>query len=552
MSKHSERDTFPYAFVCVIFVLTLPIMIPICLLVIVALFIFKIKGIYCVVTSIVSMVTIYILNRIVFTDFFSQFTFNLKNNIQTVLSGKFPTIEDFLSYKGYSWFILFLISLLIGGMYKAKKEKSLQFEKAGIISLKKEVKEIAKQDDKLPKNGVYIGKSNNNKIYCPYDAKHIYTAGTTGSGKTIALSNFINSACEQGFPALLVDGKGDTGKDSMLEITKKLCNKYNRNLIVINMNNPTESVKYNPFAGVNATVASDMLISMSDWSEEHYKSNTKRYLQRLIKLMILNDDQLSYNSIIYNMSENNFYALNNKLSEENKITQEEFELNISICQEAGNIAKSSFSRFATLAEGEMGNLFGNDGINIISAIRDNNIILFVLNPLLYPDTSALMGKLVLIDCKQSVSQLFSTTNRKFFIFDEMNVYASDTLIDLVNKSRSAKVTCILATQSLADLDKVSSEFKQQVVENCNNYIIMRQNSPESASQWGETVGTQKSMGVTYQVNNDDEAESQKGSVRPIRQFIVHPDSIKLLKTGEAYYVTRDYGIVEKIKVNKPL
>ena len=40
----------------------------------------------------------------------------------------------------------------------------------------------------------FIGTSSNKKnVFIPNEAKHVFVCGTTGSGKTIALSNFINN-----------------------------------------------------------------------------------------------------------------------------------------------------------------------------------------------------------------------------------------------------------------------------------------------------------------------------------------------------------------------
>ena len=109
-----------------------------------------------------------------------------------------------------------------------------------------------------------------------------------------------------------------------------------------------------------------------------------------------------------------------------------------------------------------------------------------------------MGRLVLIDSKKAVSNLFNTQDRKFFIFDEINVYASKVLLDLVNKSRSACVTCFCASQSLADLESaVGESFKHQIMENCNNYFIMRQNSFKSAEECAKLIGTMEKMKMTY-------------------------------------------------------
>jgi type IV secretory pathway TraG/TraD family ATPase VirD4 len=189
----------------------------------------------------------------------------------------------------------------------------------------------------------------------------------------------------------------------------------------------------------------------------------------------------------------------------------------------------------------MGQIFSDDGVDIYTALQENAIILFILNPLLYPETSPLFGNLVIIDSKKAVSNLFSQhQERIFFIFDEINVYASPSLLDLVNKSRSANVTCTLATQSLSDLDARAGEhFKEQIIENCNNYIVLRQNSAVNAEKWAQIIGTRSVMDLTYQVN--PEGSTGLGSARRTREFLYHPDDIKSFKTGRAVFLSKDSG-----------
>ena len=128
-------------------------------------------------------------------------------------------------------------------------------------------------------NSTLVGHTRYNKpVYCPDNAKHIFISGTTNSGKTILLLIFVLRAIIRFIGLLLVDGKGDTGKSSILEITTEFCKKHNRPLYVIDMNSPSKSSKYNPFKGATETVAKDMLINMSDWSEVHYKVNAERYI----------------------------------------------------------------------------------------------------------------------------------------------------------------------------------------------------------------------------------------------------------------------------------
>lgn len=182
--------------------------------------------------------------------------------------------------------------------------------------------------------------------------------------------------------------------------------------------------------------------------------------------------------------------------------------------------------------------------------------MFVLNPLLYPEISPLMGRLILIDAKQAVNKCFNNRpDRAFYIFDEINTYASPVLIDLINKSRSANITSVLATQSLSDLDFTCNEaFKEQVIENTNNYIVLRQNSAVNSENWANILGTKSTIDVTYQLQQKgylETSETGLGSARRVREFYYHPDDIKELQTGKGIFMSKDCFYHSYIKINKP-
>lgn len=402
--------------------------------------------------------------------------------------------------------------------------------------------------------GTFIGLAHKRPVYIPDNCKHCFVCGTTGSGKTVALSNFIKHGTDSNYPMLIIDGKGDMGNGSILEITKQFCR--NKKLYVISLSNPEKSDKYNPFKNASPTMCKDMLINMTEWSEEHYKLNTERYLQKLIILLQQNGFTLSFKNIVYNMSVDKFNLLSTRLLKAELITKQEHLLNLEISATCGKIAQSAAARFCTIAESEFGSIFSDNGIDIYTAIQENAVILFVLNPLLYPEISPLMGRLILIDAKQAVNKCFNNRpDRAFYIFDEINTYASPVLIDLINKSRSANITSILATQSLSDLDFTCNEaFKEQVIENTNNYIVLRQNSAVNSEHWANILGTKSTMDVTYQLQQKgyfEASDTGLGSARRVREFYYHPDDIKSLQVGKGIFMSKDKFFHSYIKVNKP-
>ena len=431
-----------------------------------------------------------------------------------------------------------------------------------IFNFWREIK-LMRNRDKAPKgtkteikpfDSTVIGLNGKRQVLVPDNAKHVFVCGTTGSGKTVALSNFILHGAERGFPLVIVDGKGDIGNGSILEITKQVCKKHKKKLYVVNLSNPLESVKYNPFKNANPTMCKDMLVNMTEWSEEHYKLNTERYLQRLAQLLRLKEIPLSFQTIIRYMPIEAFTSLSGDLLKDKVISKDEHLLNLEISKNSGRIAGSAVARFSTIAESELGNIFASDGIDIYTAIRENAVILFVLNPLMYPEVSPLMGRLAIIDAKQAVNQCFNNPiDRAFYIFDEISSYASTALIDLINKSRSANITSILATQSLSDLDRTDEAFKEQVIENCNNYIVLRQNSAKNSEEWASILGTRTTMEVTYQVEQQSRHTNTTGlgSAKRVREFLYHPDDIKTLQVGKGFYLSKDLNTHCRIAINKP-
>lgn len=465
---------------------------------------------------------------------------------------------DFYSYSTMSYIFMMLIGFVATCNLWKQIDKNKSYKEAGILSLPKGVEKMESYRSKLkkvdPLISTLIGHTKGKKpVYCEDSAKHILICGTTGSGKTVAISNYVKRATEKGYGLLIVDGKGDTNQNSIFEITQHFCSINNRKLYVINMNEPSKSDKYNPFKDSNDTVIKDMLVNMSDWSEEHYKSNAERYIQRLAKLMRLSEIDMTYSNLVMYMTSDKMTELSLRATKKGLQTKEDHEHNLELIKSSGKIAESAAARFATIQESEIGEIFAEDqnGIDIYEAISEGAVILFILNPLTYPETSKVMGRLALIDSKKAISKLFNQNEkRSFYILDELNVYASTVITDIINKSRSANITCIPAIQSLADLEQaVNESFKNQLIENCNNYIVLRQNSYKSAEEWSMTIGTTETMKMTYKVTDGEETGA--GSARPTREFLVHPDEIKSLQTGQAVFLSRDTARLERINVYKP-
>ena len=258
----------------------------------------------------------------------------------------------------------------------------------------------------------------------------------------------LDGSLAQRLPTFIMDGKGDMGEGSLLDIVQRL-NQGRRKIYVISLSDPTNSDKYNPFLGASSAMATDMLINMTDWSEDHYKLNAERYIQRITQLMELAKVPFSFGRIITCMKPNKFTDMSNYLLKEGLISKEEHVDNLELLKGSGKVAQSSVAKFSTIAESQAGKILADDGINIAQALKENAIILFILNPMVYPVLSPALGRLVLIDSKIAIGELFqSKIPRTFFILDEISSYG-DTMARLYMTVGNGLFTvCVLIAQAL--------------------------------------------------------------------------------------------------------
>lgn len=510
-------------------------------------------------------------------DFIAEYIGNSKVAGVAIYENPTSIIKIFLNYifsfSSRAWYLNLSISFAITSIFIYKDEEKAKKRAMGIMSLEelqeeekaKEPKELTKKElQKLstlehPASSTILGKNGNQTITIPDDAKHVLIAGTTGSGKTVTIANFFESALQKNYGLVAVDGKGDTDNGSMLHYLQELCDKYNRELVVIDLTDAQNSQKYNPFKNSSITEVKDMLMQMTDWTEPHYKVNTERYLQRLIFMMKKANIPISLINIA-KYSSNQFAKLSEELENNKAITLVEHENNIEIIKATGAIADSALARYATTAESEEGQIFSENGIDIFTSLKENKVFLLVLDPLAKKELSGAVGRLAVIDAKKAISKIYKEENKKrsFFVFDEFNVYASESVVDLVNKSRSALVTSILAMQGLSDLDQAAGfNFRNQVLENCNNYIVMRQNTSTNATEWEKTLGDYETFQMTFNIEKENTslfAEDKKlesnrqGSLSKVRKALYHAEEVQNQKTGQAIYMSRDLQEHSKINV----
>jgi type IV secretory pathway TraG/TraD family ATPase VirD4 len=114
------------------------------------------------------------------------------------------------------------------------------------------------------------------------------------------------------------------------------------------------------------------------------------------------------------------------------------------------------------------------------------------------------------------------------------------VLALLARGREAGVTVLLATQELADLDRAAFGLRDQVVGNTAVKIAHRQDVPASAQTIAQMAGTRTVWEVTHQLGTGllGRYDTGRGTRRETERFIIHPNEIKQLRTGEAVVITK--------------
>jgi len=381
-------------------------------------------------------------------------------------------------------------------------------------------------------------------VYLKDKDAHLHTliVGTTGSGKTTTLNHFIHSAVIRKMPLFFVDGKGDI---DLAERVQGFCEDNNRPFYLFSM--VGQSVRYNPLSTGGFTSKKDRIIELREWSEEHYKKLAEGYLQTLFRCLEKAGIDVDLHQLSRYMDTRELYQLARERKDSDLIAA------IEKIEEAEKHIGSLKAEIQNFVSSEIGELFDTSAgrvLNLSKAYDEGAVVYFCLQPLAFPSYASVLGKLIINDLKALAAQQLGRTDGQskiFTIFDEFSVFAGDQVINLINQGRGPGIHAFLSTQSLSDLAVAKGkDFVGQVLTNCNNYIIQRQNNPEDAEILAGVIGTRDSADYTAQIDTD--GSTGMGSVRRAKEFICHPDQIKRLGLGEAIFVNKQVFQVRSVKV----
>ena len=368
---------------------------------------------------------------------------------------------------------------------------------------------------------------------------HIFIAGTTGAGKTTLLLQYICDSMEKGEPLFILSGKNGTNDPfSLLNVVKKLAEKYGRALHIVstNLEEPLRK-SYNPLKNMTVVELADALCNASEFTEPHYKYCLTTWVKAIGECLKIMDIPFSLRAIVDFYDWDSFLQLLKAIREQEKLTDDQVQEYLKL-EDICKTAALSRSRFMNLLFGEGAEIWTEDGI-CAQQCREKNAVLFCdLDSFRYSDFTATIGKFFASDIRNVISSEKNPEQTKRVVMDELSAYASEQILPLFNQSRAYGYQIIVATQSIADIRAISDDFAERILENCGQYGVLQLNSATDAEVMAKIIGTRAVIETTRKSQGDFLDKAAAGSKKVVNQFKVSPDEIKELRPLEAIFYSK--------------
>jgi hypothetical protein len=369
-------------------------------------------------------------------------------------------------------------------------------------------------------------------------AAHGLIVGASGAGKSTTLLRILGEQIACGRPVVTIDLKGSPQFAHALEAEARAAGRP------FALWTPDGTSHWNPLTHGNPTELKDKLIATERFTEPHYQRAAERYVQIALQVLQSTGTQPSLAGVVALMEPRRLATTARRLGGAEADRVQDYLTGLTSDQLSA--VRGLGTRLALLSEGTAGPFLmpGRGGIDLRSALDGPEVVLFSLNSSRYGHLAAQLGTLVIQDLvSASGHRLEDAAGPEhplaIVAVDEFSALRSDQLLALLARGRESGVSGLLATQELSDLERAARGFRDQVLGLTALKIVHRQDVPSSAQTIAEMAGTEHVWEDSHQLRGPfAPAGASRGTRRSVERFVVHPNEIKTLPTGQAVMLTK--------------
>jgi len=364
--------------------------------------------------------------------------------------------------------------------------------------------------------------------------QHIFLPGASGTGKTTTIGRLADGALANGMGVVIIDCKG-TGLGGP---ARTLASRHGVPLTVVDPYDE-DSVGYDPCSGEPAAVANKIVGAFSFSGEaEIYKQVAMEAVPVICRALSAARQPVTLEAIYLALAKGGLSRLGReKGAEEHRTRLQQLE------DSGGSVGTARFvglqRRLGALMEGTFGDLFRQrPALSWQEEFSAPRVTYISLSATGASEDVELFGRVVLQDLKQVADARMRSMNRNdvprpvLVVIDEFAALREATqVVDLLLQARQAKMPLVVATQYLPELVAI----RQPVLS--TGVLIAHRLESKDAELVAAQFGTHTTMQLTAQVDYET-GTSEKGSVRQVEEYDVHPNDLRSLPVGVAAVLSR--------------
>jgi hypothetical protein len=400
--------------------------------------------------------------------------------------------------------------------------------------------------------GVENGRTDVDLELPPDLAQHATVVGKMGSGKTTTAARLVEAALRAGWPVVIVDAKGF---GSLRRFASRSAERFRVPLQLVAPDDP-ESLRYNPCTGTPSQVSNKLVgaFSFGD-NAEIYKNIAQEVVPVLVQALRAAGREVSLASIARGLSPEGMVGLSRSVPQEVEHVRGYLaDLSDRKAPYPAGYAGMR-SRLNALLQGMYGQLFtvGEQAtLDIASAFAERGITYISLPAMEASEDVELMARVLAQDVKQVAASRIGRGERghALLVLDEFAALREAAqLNDLLLQAREARICCAVCTQFLPSANE-ASPLRHALLS--AGLFISHQCSAEDAEAVAAVFGTRRTFELTQQVDYQT-GTSEKGSMRQVEAYRVHPNELRDLPRGmAAVRIEPKDRRIALIQVDRPL
>jgi hypothetical protein len=376
-------------------------------------------------------------------------------------------------------------------------------------------------------------------------AQHVFIPGATGTGKTTTLITLADGALANGYAVVIIDCKGV----GLAGQARKLALRHGVPFTVVDPVDP-KTLGYDPCSGDAPTIANKLVGAFSFSAEaEIYKQVAMEVIPVICRAMDAAGMAITLEAIYDALGKGGLSELGRKKG------AARYRDRLNALEESGGVGPAGYvgfqKRLGALIEGSFGDLYRKrPALDWQRVMASPQVVYISLTTTATGEDVELFARVITNDLKQVCAQRMRSIDAGenpipvLVIYDEFAALREASQItDLLLQARQARAPLVIATQYLPQDPAIRQPALSAGV------LIVHRLEAKDADAIAAQFGTRKATEVTAQINYD-EGTSEKGSVRQVEEYIIHPNELKMLPVGRVAVYARRSNRRELVQVNR--